>query len=333
MTETIIQLLTWSDTGWTGPYQRKAGDKVTGKYVTAEGWGAEDWNFATSPQHLVNGKVYGYAQGDPSAKRVEAAKGVFNVVFFTQLPNGNVALVGAYVGARYVSDEDVGRRWKEMKQADAVATREQELKDAFGESEARAAAVKELRAQKAVRWIVSRKNVLVFPDIVPFDPPGLRPNDPYYLHKLAPDVQEVINGLLVGTASQPSDPALDAAGFPPDAGSTTEAKEGRKLRRSHLSRERNTKLARARRALNLSSDPSPFHTCEACDTTLVDEHGPYALRGFDVHHQVPLAEAGDSEVVTSIDDLCVLCVRCHRLAHRAELYTVPELRAFLKNPK
>jgi predicted HNH restriction endonuclease len=57
--------------------------------------------------------------------------------------------------------------------------------------------------------------------------------------------------------------------------------------------------------------------------------GEFALRGFDVHHQEPLKDAPLSGRLTSTDDLCILCLRCHRLAHASGAFTVTALRTLL----
>lgn len=326
MIPTIVQPLTWSENGWTRPYKRVAGDQTLGSYVDDELWGAEDWMFATGNTQLVNGKLYTYAQADPSKARVKAAKGVFNLVFVTQRPDQEVVLVGAYLGARYVGDDDRKRRWKELDQAGVVAARIGELKAAFGKVSGPVAA---FRRDKPLRWVVARKDVLTFPTRPRFARQDwLRPNDPYFFEKLALEDQAFVSGLLAGKIPQIPDPDLDAEGFPPEVGTPKEAKEGRKLKRSHVFRERNTALREAARACNLTLGPPQFYTCEACDETLQESHGDFAIHGFDVHHQVPLAEAGHSGTVNSVDDLCVLCVQCHRLAHRSGRFTVKKLRAF-----
>jgi 5-methylcytosine-specific restriction endonuclease McrA len=103
-------------------------------------------------------------------------------------------------------------------------------------------------------------------------------------------------------------------------------KEGRKQWVSHLRRERNRKIVTAKKRRVLAD--TGRLCCEVCDFDFEAQFGP-ELAGFcEVHHVVPLAEAG---VVrdTDLSDLAVLCANCHRAIHRLgpKMPTITELRA------
>ncbi|HND33752.1 MAG TPA: hypothetical protein PLA94_27320 [Myxococcota bacterium] len=112
--ETVLCAVTWHPSGWNGPVERK---KLTGHpdgpnagmlgdWVKKHRWAGEDWIFALDKAQLLRGRLYSYAQGDPSADRVEASGGRFNVFFYAKDLDGKVGLVGAYRNARYVSKDD-----------------------------------------------------------------------------------------------------------------------------------------------------------------------------------------------------------------------------------
>lgn len=331
MTETIACALTWSTNGWTGPLERKAGDATLGEYVDEGRWGGEDWAFATGPGQLIDGRLYCYAHGKPSPERVAASKGVFNVVFFSRDPSNRVCLVGAYRNARFVADDDVPDAWARMKSARVVARRVKQLKAAFGDPIQGAAAAAQFVKETPVRWVVRASDVLVFHSRPSFAEPSLHPNNAHFVSKMAPAVQAQLAQLLAKDPKTDSDASeREAAGFPPSAGKG--AAEGEKKERLHLFRERNGRLVREFKASKVNHEPEPHYTCEACDRSYLPELRTYATKVFDVHHQVPLAEAKGKRV-TEWTELAILCATCHRLAHASGLFKVTELRAFLKNPK
>lgn len=97
---------------------------------------------------------------------------------------------------------------------------------------------------------------------------------------------------------------------PPKALSAEEAKE---RYRTHRVLERSRKLRDAKIKHHLSCEASL--ACEACGFDFGEFYGDIGDGYIEVHHKVPLAELPPN-VVTTVDDLALLCANCHRIAHR-----------------
>jgi predicted HNH restriction endonuclease len=71
--------------------------------------------------------------------------------------------------------------------------------------------------------------------------------------------------------------------------------------------------------------------CMACGFNFERAYGPWGKGFIEVHHVVPLAEAGRSET-NPATDLIVLCANCHRMVHRKRgvCLSLDELRAQIK---
>lgn len=100
-----------------------------------------------------------------------------------------------------------------------------------------------------------------------------------------------------------------------DADDASEYCEGSVSMRLHRRRERarglrEKVLARVRRRLGVLS-------CEVCGRIECGELGAIAEAEFEAHHRRPLAESGDANRKTRVDDLAMLCASCHRLIHAA----------------
>ena len=104
-------------------------------------------------------------------------------------------------------------------------------------------------------------------------------------------------------------------------------KEGKLRLVSHMSRERDQKLVKAKKEYALRT--SRKLSCEVCGfdfAKVYDEVG----EGFcEVHHLTPLAQA-DGEGETTLEDLAIVCSNCHRMLHRGKpIFTIEELKSML----
>lgn len=303
MIETILCAVTWSPNGWTGPVERGSKDPMLGDWVRTHRWAGEDWLFARTPDQLVDGNLYTYAQGDPSDLRVEAAGGLFNVFFYVKGDTG-AEVVGLYRHARYVSEGDHDLLWKKLKASGVARRRAAQVAAAFTDKKVGKREAAAYLDGEDLRWVVPLANVTVYETRPRLDAELWRAGNAHRVAPLTAHDQAQLARLL---DDEEADPEVIDAGFP-TPGSTPDAViEGRKRQRAHLSRERSSSLARQFRASRLQPGPPPHFVCDACATTLVGEHGPFAVRGFDAHHQVPLA-------------------------HASGRFTVDALRAFLKHP-
>jgi predicted HNH restriction endonuclease len=100
--------------------------------------------------------------------------------------------------------------------------------------------------------------------------------------------------------------------------------EGRLILRTHLSRERNAAIVRAKKA---SADSLQ---CEVCG---FDSLAMYGEEYCETHHLFAFSEMNAStEVVeTSLDDLAIVCANCHRMLHRTNPpRTLDQLRAMIE---
>lgn len=97
------------------------------------------------------------------------------------------------------------------------------------------------------------------------------------------------------------------------------ADEGRLLFRRHRARERDRRLVAKKRAAVLKSTGKL--ACEVCGLDATALYGPVADGVVDVHHVVPLHQAGESR--TRLSDLAIVCPTCHRVLHRHRPIVTP----------
>lgn len=90
---------------------------------------------------------------------------------------------------------------------------------------------------------------------------------------------------------------------------------------------------RRERDPQLRDDALAIHglDCMACGFNFEKTYGPVGKGFIEVHHVVPLADAGKS-ITDPATDLIVLCANCHRIVHRKRGYclSLDELKAHLK---
>ncbi|CNE33715.1 HNH endonuclease [Mycobacterium tuberculosis] len=90
------------------------------------------------------------------------------------------------------------------------------------------------------------------------------------------------------------------------------ALEGRSLERIHRYRERDRGLRQKKINAVLSSGNRL--SCEVCTFDFTQIYGEHGDGYIEVHHVVPLHEAGEAR--TRLSDLVLLCANCHRMSHR-----------------
>lgn len=102
---------------------------------------------------------------------------------------------------------------------------------------------------------------------------------------------------------------VSEAGFDSNEG-TQVFNEGTRVRRTHLTIERNQMIRRR----YFEENPSP--ECDLCGMN-THEHYPWTLRLLEVHHLLPLCSgARTSNDGTVLEDLVANCPTCHRAVHR-----------------
>lgn len=105
-----------------------------------------------------------------------------------------------------------------------------------------------------------------------------------------------------------------------------ESEEGRLVLMIHVRRERARGLVRAK----LHSVAHPV--CEVCGFSFEQQYGLSGLGFAEVHHRTPLANSR-TIVLTTLEDLAIVCANCHRMLHRNPWPSIPELRATLPKDK
>ena len=102
--------------------------------------------------------------------------------------------------------------------------------------------------------------------------------------------------------------------------------EGRALFRKHLSRERNSRLAKKKKTATLAR--TGRLACEVCGFDFERTYGAIGHFYAEAHHELPLS-ALLKPTPTRLSDLAIVCSNCHRMLHRGNpLYTLDELRAY-----
>lgn len=105
----------------------------------------------------------------------------------------------------------------------------------------------------------------------------------------------------------------------------TEAKEGQIYLASVRFRRRNRTLVEAKRAKCAAK-----MRCELCGFSFKNRYGPSVREVLEVHHRQPVAET-KGVIVSTIDDLILLCPNCHRVLHSvAPAMTVKHLKKIIR---
>lgn len=104
---------------------------------------------------------------------------------------------------------------------------------------------------------------------------------------------------------------------------STIRREGRLRLVTHLQRERDERLVR------LKKKSSSSLACEICGFSFAATYGSSAADYCEAHHLVPLSEVTHTRD-TSVDDLAILCVNCHRVIHlRNPPYALDDVREMI----
>lgn len=104
---------------------------------------------------------------------------------------------------------------------------------------------------------------------------------------------------------------------------STAGTEGAARLVSHLRRERSRALVEAKKVAARNTNGNL--RCEACGFDFSITYGSLGEDFCEVHHLAPLSASAEP-VVTTLDDLAVLCSNCHRIIHRsAPMLSVAEL--------
>lgn len=106
------------------------------------------------------------------------------------------------------------------------------------------------------------------------------------------------------------------------------AAEGEILLRQHRMRERNQSLLRRKKEQIVQRDG--ILRCEACQFAFVDLYGELGDGFIECHHTLPLSQLRPGQR-TSLQDLALVCSKCHRMLHRGrQVLTIAALRGIIQ---
>ncbi len=108
------------------------------------------------------------------------------------------------------------------------------------------------------------------------------------------------------------DEAVTVSTLPPSAEDRSWV-EGSTKRVSHLKRERQSGLAKAKKDAFIATHGKLF--CERCKLDPIAAFGEFGDACIEVHHIIPLSEV-EGQSRTQLQDLECLCANCHRIVHR-----------------
>lgn len=90
--------------------------------------------------------------------------------------------------------------------------------------------------------------------------------------------------------------------------------EGRLVERRHLARERNPAIIKLAKDQALNN--SGRLLCACCGFDFERTYGELGSGFIEAHHTKPLSSLTTDEVVTTVEDLALVCSNCHRMLHR-----------------
>ncbi len=123
--------------------------------------------------------------------------------------------------------------------------------------------------------------------------------------------------------------SLEGSNLPEDQ-LVAAAKEGRKLTRIHLRRERKRKVIDAAKSIFMNRHGGRLY-CSACGFDFLRTYGERGYGFIEGHHILPLSKL-KAETETRPEDIAILCSNCHRMLHNRQPWiTVGKLKTLLRN--
>ncbi|MCC5984909.1 MAG: HNH endonuclease [Rhodobacteraceae bacterium] len=309
MPEFRYHRMTENDFGWKRPHTGRLG--IGSGYVSEQGFGHEDWNFAGDVWD--DGRYHLYLRMPP--KREDLNK-TFSVVFGLHTKLGAM-IVGFAENVRYtqanLTDQIWDRRAREVK----ALEEDGQLGPRYrGQS-----------IQKIKKALIDERgiyNVSISPaDLHVMEQPTLISPTAYRvstpLYRILPMTAKEYTA-VTGAASDAD--ITNAADFDHDSSFP----EGAQVERLHRARERSRTLVKRAKEAFLQTHGT-LH-CEACGMVPSEHFKDSSLAGkvIEAHHNVPISNAAHSGA-TNVTELSMLCPSCHRAIHSIRPWlSVAELR-------
>lgn len=110
-----------------------------------------------------------------------------------------------------------------------------------------------------------------------------------------------------------------------------EAKEGLTIYKLHKYKERNRNIVKKKKETYLKKHG--ILNCEICGFNFVSVYGNLGKDFIECHHIKELANL-ETETITKLEDLLLVCPNCHKMLHRRlGSITVEELKSIIENHK
>ena len=313
MPEFRYHRMTQNDFGWKRPHTGRLG--IGTGYVSAQGFGHEDWNF--SGDVWDDGNYHLYLRMPP---RKEHLNRTFNIVL-GQHTNMGAMIVGFAENVTYSQANLPDRIWTRRAREVKALEESGQLGPLHGGQS----------IQQIKQALVGERgiyNVSVAPaDLHIMNQPALISGHVYKVgtpqYWLLKMTEAQYNAL---TESASNSDTASAADFDHDSSFP----EGAQIERLHRARERSRTLVKLAKEA-FSQKHGTLH-CEACGMVPSKHFNDTSLAGkvIEAHHNVPLTDAAHSGE-TSVADLSMLCPSCHRAIHSIRPWiSVAELRTRLR---
>lgn len=307
--------MTENRSAWKHPHTGRLGGGSG--YVSEQGFGLEDWNFARDIWD--DGRYHLYLTMTPREKDLDK---IFNIVLGIHTRLGAM-IVGFAENAEYSSANLADHIWKRRaREVKALEKGEQLGPQYSGKS---LLDIKQMLVNESEKYNLSVApsdlHVMERPTLIPALAYEVKTPRYMLLHMTAKEYAAVMKAALdtdIGSAADFD----DDTSFP----------EGAQIERLHRSRERSRRLVTLAKEEFLRRHNTLHLRCEACDMQPTEHFKDPSLTGkiIEAHHNVSIADAAHSGK-TQIRDLSMLCPSCHRAIHSIRPWlSVAELRKRLK---
>lgn len=314
MPEYRYHRMTNNISGWKRPHTDSLG--VGGGYVSEQGFGHEDWNFAKDVWD--DGRYHLYLTQPP---RKSDRHKTFNIVLGFHSSEG--AMVAGFAeNVEYqianLPDSVWQRRAQEIKALDESG----QLGSLY-----RGKSISQIKQSLIVEREIYNVSVATY-DLHILEQAALIPvaaykvSAPLYrLFPMTPEQYAALKGVAVAAD------LTSAADFDDD----TSFPEGAQVEKLHRSRERNKQLVKRAKAVFVEQHGALY--CEACDMEPATRFNDASLatKIIEAHHNVNISDPAHPGK-TRIEDLSMLCPSCHRAIHTIRPWvSVKDLRKRLEN--
>lgn len=309
MPEYRYQRMTDNAFGWKRPHTGRLG--IAGGYVSEQGFGHEDWNFARDVWE--DGRYHLYLTAKP--KKADLGE-IFNIVLGAHTKTGAMIL-GFADNVRYSISNLPDAVWERRAQEIKALEEAEQLGPRYRGKTIKQIANGLIEEVQIYNASVAPENLHIL------DQPVLIPKEIFEVttpqYRLLPMSSEQYLLLKEITTTEDFMAAVDLdddISFP----------EGAQIEKLHRSRERNRRLVALAKEAFIKKNGSLY--CEACDMEPTEYFKDRKLAGkiIEAHHNIGVADPAHTGR-TKIQDLRMLCPSCHRAIHTIRPWlSVMELR-------